>query len=77
MPPKPAHAALVHESRGHPGAAEPTGENLPAALPADALDDRIPIVGTAGSGKTYGAKGFVERLLDLGARVAIVAGRSA
>jgi hypothetical protein len=44
----------------------------PAVLPVDALDDRIAIVGTAGSGKTYAAKGFVERLLDLSARVAIV-----
>jgi hypothetical protein len=26
--------------------------DLPAALPTDALDDRIAIVGTAGSGKT-------------------------
>ena len=34
-------------------------------LPADAL-------GTAGSGKTYAAKGFVERLLEAGARVAVV-----
>jgi uncharacterized protein len=41
-------------------------------LSAAALDDRIAIVGTAGSGKTYAAKGFVERLLDSGARVAIV-----
>jgi hypothetical protein len=41
-------------------------------LPADAFDDRIAIVGTAGSGKTYAAKGFVERLLDSGARVAVV-----
>jgi hypothetical protein len=45
---------------------------LLAALPSSALDDRIAIVGTAGSGKTYAAKGFVERLLDSGARVAIV-----
>src|ERR1700720_1841874 len=45
---------------------------LPGAFPTDALDDRIAIVGTAGSGKTYAAKGFVERLLDIGARVAIV-----
>ncbi|MGC2521411.1 MAG: hypothetical protein WA417_02075, partial [Stellaceae bacterium] len=45
---------------------------LPAALPADALDDRIAIIGTAGSGKTYAAKGFVEWLLETGARVAIV-----
>jgi hypothetical protein len=44
----------------------------PAVLPTAALDDRIAIVGTAGSGKTYTAKGFVERLLDAGARVAIV-----
>jgi uncharacterized protein len=43
-----------------------------AILSADALDDRIAIVGTAGSGKTYAAKGFVERLLDSGAQVAIV-----
>jgi hypothetical protein len=45
------------------------GDLLPAALPADALDDRIAIVGIAGSGKTYAAKGFVERLLDSGARM--------
>jgi hypothetical protein len=44
----------------------------PPALPADALDDRIAIVGKTGSGKTYAAKGFVERLLDSGARIAIV-----
>ena len=49
------------------------GEDSPlVGLPADAFDDRIAIVGTAGSGKTYAAKGFVERLLESGARVAIV-----
>jgi hypothetical protein len=42
------------------------------SLPVEAFDDRIAIVGTAGSGKTYAAKGFVERLLESGARVAIV-----
>jgi uncharacterized protein len=47
-------------------------DDCDSALPAEALDDRIAIVGTAGSGKTYAAKGFVERLLDIGARVAIV-----
>jgi hypothetical protein len=41
-------------------------------LPAEAFDERIAIVDTAGSGKTYAAKGFVERLLESGARVAIV-----
>jgi Helicase HerA, central domain len=47
-------------------------ESLPPPVPAEALDDRIAILGTAGSGKTYAAKGFVERLLDSGARVTIV-----
>jgi Helicase HerA, central domain len=57
------------ETRGVPVA----GEDVPlVGLPADAFDDRIAIVGTAGSGKTYAAKGFVERLLESGARVAIV-----
>src|SRR5271167_2501288 len=79
MPPKPAPAAAVRENPAHFAVVEPDGDarlspgqGLPAALPADALDDRIAIVGTAGSGKTYAAKGFVERLLDIGARVAIV-----
>src|SRR5690348_7083903 len=43
-----------------------------AVLSTAALDDRITIVGTAGSSKTYTAKGFVERLLDARARVTIV-----
>jgi hypothetical protein len=56
---------------GQPAAA--AGRNaLPGAFPFEALDDRIAIVGTAGSGKTYAANGFVERLLDSGARVTIV-----
>jgi uncharacterized protein len=56
---------------GQPAAA--AGRNaLLGAFPFEALDDRIAIVGTAGSGKTYAAKGFVERLLDSGARVTIV-----
>jgi uncharacterized protein len=45
---------------------------LPAGLPFEALDDRIAIVGTSGSGKTYTAKGLIERLLTAGARVAII-----
>jgi DNA helicase HerA-like ATPase len=48
------------------------GDPFPTALPLDALDERIAIVGTAGSGKTYAAKGFVERLLETGAHVTIV-----
>ena len=45
---------------------------LPAGLPDDALDDRLAIVGTPGSGKTYAAKGSVQLLLGAGAHVAIV-----
>ena len=40
-------------------------------IPNDALDDRQGFVGTAGSGKTYGAGTCVERLLTQGARVLI------
>jgi hypothetical protein len=40
-------------TRRVPGAAQ---DSPVAGLPADALDDRIAIVGTAGSGKTYGLK---------------------
>ena len=41
-------------------------------LPAAVLEQRLAIVGTSGSGKTYAAKGLVERLVDRGARVCIV-----
>jgi putative protein kinase ArgK-like GTPase of G3E family len=72
MAAKPAPAVIaVRESRTRT-AATISDDVLPAVLPADALDDRIAIVGTAGSGKTYAAKGFVERLLEAGARVSVV-----
>lgn len=67
---RPSPAA--HTLRRAVNAAGGTRDALPAVLPAEALDDRIAIVGTAGSGKTYAAKGFVERLLEGGARVAII-----
>jgi len=49
------------------------GSELPIAgvLPAAALDERLAIVGTSGSGKTYAAKGLVEQLLEASARVCI------
>jgi hypothetical protein len=65
--------ARTSRPRRGTGAVAGAGQNSPlVGLPADAFDDRIAIVGTAGSGKTYAAKGFVERLLESGARVAIV-----
>lgn len=42
------------------------------AIPDAALDDRLAIVGTSGSGKTYAAGTAVERLLSTGARVGII-----
>ena len=49
------------------GSAPGTGQGSPlAGLPADAFDERIAIVGTAGSGKTYAAKGFVAHSDDVG-----------
>jgi DNA helicase HerA-like ATPase len=36
------------------------------------LDERVAIVGTSGSGKTYAAKGLVELLLTSAARICVV-----
>jgi len=63
--PAPRHASSVVSLRDRRAPSS-------VALSVEALDDRIAIVGTAGSGKTYAAKGFVDRLLESGARVAIV-----
>lgn len=54
------------------GKAKRPDREILGVLPAAALDERVAIVGTSGSGKTYAAKGWVERLLDTGARVCVV-----
>lgn len=41
-------------------------------IPDEALDDRLGVVGTSGSGKTYNVGTAIERLLDDGRRVGIV-----
>jgi len=41
-------------------------------LPLSALDERLAIVGTSGSGKTYAAKGLIERVMAGGGRVCVV-----
>ena len=70
MPVRSSRTALCTEETRGP---KVRGSEIKApVLSADALDDRIAIVGTAGSGKTYAAKGFVERLQEAGARVAVV-----
>ena len=65
-------AAVPAPGADHPRDAAPGAERVAGALPLAALDDRLAIVGTSGSGKTYAAKGLVERLLDRGARVCVV-----
>ncbi len=47
-------------------------DRVAGVLPRSALDERLAIVGTSGSGKTYAAKGLVELLVELAARVCIV-----
>jgi len=47
-------------------------DSIAGVLPLSALDERVAIVGTSGSGKTYAAKGLVERLMDQGGRVCVV-----
>jgi len=59
-----------------PGGQKSGGANgsdrIAGVLPHSGLDERVAIVGTSGSGKTYAAKGLVERLMDRGARVCVV-----
>ena len=65
-------AAVPAPGADEPHDAAPGAERIAGALPLVALDDRLAIVGTSGSGKTYAAKGLVERLLDRGVRVCVV-----
>lgn len=41
-------------------------------IPDEALDEDIAILGRKGGGKSYTAKGIVERLLDMGRRVLVL-----
>ena len=58
--------------------AGPVGKNglvadrVVGVLPPSALDERLAIVGTSGSGKTYAAKGLIERVIASGGRVCVV-----
>ena len=56
----------------HNGTEQTVPGRIAGVLPAAALDERLAIVGTSGSGKTYAAEGLVERLVDQGARVCVV-----
>jgi len=47
-------------------------DRIAGVLPLSALDDRLAIVGTSGSGKTYAAKGLLERVMAGDGRVCVV-----
>jgi len=64
-----ADAGATGDRDGRDG---PADRSIAGVLPVAALDERLAIVGTSGSGKTYAAKGLVERLMDQGARVCVV-----
>ena len=69
-----AHRAMAEASEGSRPGLESSDQDdkIAGVLPLTALDERLAIVGTSGSGKTYAAKGLVERLMDQGARVCVV-----
>ena len=64
--------ALAPLARGQAGKDAGHADRIAGVLPFSALDGRLAIVGTSGSGKTYAAKGLVERLLGRNARVCVV-----
>src|SRR5450631_3078567 len=49
-----------------------TSKLKPHPIPDAALDADIAILGKKGRGKTFTAKGLVERLLDMGRRVLVL-----
>ena len=73
---EPTISRILAAHRAGAGGPPETGprraERIVGVLPVAALDERLAIVGTSGSGKTYAAKGLIERLLDGGARVCII-----
>ena len=59
-------------SRGQAGGDAGAADRVAGVLPVSALDGRLAIVGTSGSGKTYAAKGLLERVMTNGGRVCVV-----
>jgi len=57
---------------GPAGGGEGAADRILGILPSSALDERLAIVGTSGSGKTYAAKGLLERVMAGGGRVCVV-----
>ncbi len=74
---KPTISRIItaHRVRAEAPAAGRTtldSNKIAGVLPLAALNDRLAIVGTSGSGKTYAAKGLAEHLMDGGGRLCVV-----
>ncbi len=63
---------LEAASIGASGAEASPADRIVGVLPPAALDTRLAVVGTSGSGKTYAAKGLLERVMASGGRVCVV-----
>jgi len=55
--------ALVPSANRHAGKDTAHADLIAGVLPVSALDERLALVGTSGSGKTYAAKGLLERVM--------------
>jgi len=64
--------ALVPSANGQAGKDAAHADLIAGVLPVSALDGRLALVGTSGSGKTYAAKGLLERVMAGGGRVCVV-----
>jgi len=65
-------AAAASAVGGPAGSGGVAADRTIGILPPSALDERLAIVGTSGSGKTYAAKGLIERVMAGGGRVCVV-----
>jgi len=66
-------ATAAATTQGGPtGKGGASADRIVGVLPPSALDERLAIVGTSGSGKTYAAKGLIERVMAGGGRVCVV-----
>jgi len=69
--------ALRSSASGQAGKETAPADRIAGVLPVSALDERLAIVGTSGSGKTYAAKGLLERVMEDGGCACVVDGRVA
>ena len=63
---------LASAPNGAAGQGATSADHVVGVLPQSVLDTRLAIVGTSGSGKTYAAKGLLERVMAGGGRVCVV-----